>query len=158
MLPSAKSVITPIPAVNAEDPALRALMLLKEHGVVVLVDSDRKPFDILTACDLGKVRRQVEQGLGKDSPAAALFSATGREVYAVSEDDDLGVVAQQIARHRLATGIVAVRADGRYAGYIFSSRLRESVDEYASEVSKDVRSVAERYPEAWSSVRSRVTS
>jgi predicted transcriptional regulator len=158
MLPLAKDVMLPVPAVSKADGILRVLGNLREHGVAVLLDTENKPFDILTACDLGKVKEQVEHGLGKDAPASALFEPKGRPVFTVNADDDLTVVAQQIALHGLSTGIVVVDRQGRYLGYVPSSTLRERATELFREVSEDVRRVKAQFPEAWSSVQRRTVS
>ena len=158
MLPQAMTVRKDVPPVTRGEPAMRVLGLLREHGVAVLVDEQRRPFDILTSCDLDKVRKQVEQGLKKDSPAEALFAKQGREVHTVNENDDLTLVAQRIVKHGLATGIVVVDRMGRYAGYVFTSDLRDTADRFAKETSEDARRVQARYPEAWSSLRSRLPS
>jgi len=158
MLPVAKDVMLPVPAVSKTDGILRVLNNLREHGVAVLLDTESKPFDILTACDLDKVKKQIERGLGKDAPASALFEPKGRHVFTVKPDDDLTVVAKQIALNSLSTGIVVVDSDGRYMGYVPSSTLRERATELSREVSEDVRRVKAQFPEAWSSVQRRTFS
>lgn len=159
MLPVAKDLMELVPAILPTEGVIRVLGNLHEHGVAVLLDGERRPFDILTACDLDKVKSQVEQGLGKDASASALFEAKGRSVFTVSEDDDLTTVARRIAQHGLATGIVVVDRNGRYQGYLFSSALRAKANELSREVTDDVRRVKAQYPEAWSTVQQRrVTS
>jgi CBS domain-containing protein len=155
MLPVARDVMDLVPAILPTEGVIRVLSNLREHGVAVLLDSERRPFDILTACDLDKVKKQVEQGLGKEAPASALFEAGGRTVFTVTDEDDLTSVARKIAQHGLATGIVVVDDNGRYRGYLFSAKLRAKATELSREVNDDVRRVKAQYPDAWSSVQQR---
>jgi hypothetical protein len=156
-VPVAAAVMKEIPAVKMQDPVVAALERLGEHGVAVLVDDAGRPRDILTSCDLDHVRERANL-LRVDSPAAKLFEQEGRDVYRVRRDDDLRAVAQEIARRRLATGIVVVDDAGRYAGYLFNDDLRASADAFVREAKQRAESVQASYPEAWSALGGRLPS
>ena len=158
MLPVAKDVMRPVPAITQTDGIVKVLGMLSEHGVAVLVDDAGRPFDILTTCDLEKVKAKVEAGLGKDAAASSLFEARGRAVFTVNAEDDLKTVAKQIANRGLSTGIVVVDTTGRYLGYLFSAVLRDTADAIYQRASDDMRRVKAEYPDAWSSVQRRTSS
>ena len=156
-IPTARMVMKNVPSVTVRDSVMKALQQLRDLGVVVLVDDHLVPQDILTSCDLDAVRERA-QGLTKESPASALFEASGREVFRVKESDDLRAVAQMISRKGLATGITVVNEAGAYVGYLFNADLRQSAERLAKETKEAVEKVQAAYPEAWSSVGSRVGS
>ena len=159
MLPQAVTVMTRVPAITKGALVLDVLKNLKEHGVAVLVDAERRPIDILTSCDVEAVKQKIgERKLAGNSPGSALFTEQGREVYTVREDDSLEVVAQKLARFGLGTGIAVVDASGRYSGYVYNREMRRRASEYSQEVEADVRRVEAEFPEAWSSLQRRLSS
>lgn len=117
--PSVK--VTPVPAQRPDASARAALESLAEHGVSVLVDESERPVGILTYSDMSRLRTVVDDSVAK---ASELFEL-GREIYTVSERDRPSRIAQQVIRHGLKSGIVAVDDRGRYKGYVFVRDLRE---------------------------------
>jgi predicted transcriptional regulator len=159
MLPQARNVMKQVPPITESAKVIDVLRVLKEHSVAVLVDDGGRPFDILTSCDIERVRTQVTaRRLSGTSPAKSLFTEQGREIYTVKDGDSLEVVAQRIAQRGLGTGITVVDPSGRYVGYVFNADLRDSASQYTRQVEADVRRVEAQYPEAWSSLQRRLSS
>ena len=148
-VPVARDVMKRLPAVRDSDTVIGALQLLRSQGVVVKVDDEGRPFDILTLDDLDRVRKGAEMAGSRSASARLLFSPERRYVHSVREDEDLGSVVRIISANHLPLGIVAIDERGRYAGYVFNADLREQAETFVKEAVARAEVVQKAYPEAW---------
>jgi hypothetical protein len=130
----------------------RVVELLGKNHVVVLVDSGSRPIGILTLCDIDRVLNRAKKQPGK-LKASDLFEEKSLDyVHTVKVDDPLDVAADEITRRHLDTGIVAVNQQGVYAGYVYTSKLRNYLGAQVDARKEDLRSSADRlkskYPTA----------
>jgi CBS domain-containing protein len=143
----AEKVLKGVEAVREHDSAVRALKLLSRNGVVVLVDEDNHPVDILTSADIDEVRARTLQ-LAGGSPASSLFPRR-RSVVSVDTSEGLSSIARTVGTRRLSPGVVVTDSSGRYVGYIFNDDLRQQAEAFIADTREKAQSVEKRFPEAW---------
>src|SRR5262245_37789709 len=131
--------------VRLGDSAVRTLKLLGENGVVVLVDEEERPQNILTSSDVEDLKTR-SQSLAGDAPASALFGPP-RPVVTVNISERLQDVTRTVANRGLSPGVVVVDDSGHYLGYIFNDDLRQRAEAFISSAEEQAKQVEQRYPD-----------
>jgi CBS-domain-containing membrane protein len=140
-----------IPTVSKDDDLKKAVKLLKEHGVALLLNDEKKPVGIRTLCNIDEVSEKVQELLARGvNKAGELFPKT--KVHTVPSDAPLSDVVREVLNKQLDTGIAVVDEQGVYKGYVFASKLRDKLAFAEEKGQRELLSEAERmkrlYPRA----------